>query len=84
MGVMRKRAALALAVSLIALPGCVTQEELRKRDQAACISYGFQRGTTEFSTCLQRESISRRYGYGDRYRFAFGLGYGNYWGYGHH
>jgi len=64
MGVMPQRAALALAVSLMALLGCATQEELRKRDEAACTSYGFQRGTTEFSTCLQRESIGRRYGYG--------------------
>jgi hypothetical protein len=55
--------AFVFAVSLTALAGCATQEELLKRDEAACISYGFQRGTTEFSNCLQREAIARRYGY---------------------
>ena len=64
MGVTTARMAFVLAVSLMALTGCATQEELRKRDEAACISYGFQQGTAEFSNCLQREAIARRYGYG--------------------
>jgi hypothetical protein len=55
--------ALLLATSWIALTGCATEEELRKRDEAMCISYGFQQGTTEFASCLQRESVARRYGY---------------------
>ena len=54
---------LVLAVSLLALAGCATPEQLRQRDEAACASYGFQRGTTEFAACLQRESLARRYGY---------------------
>jgi hypothetical protein len=58
------RMAFVLAISFMALAGCATEEELRKRDEAACISYGFQRGTTDFSNCLQREGIARRYGYG--------------------
>jgi hypothetical protein len=63
MGVIPKRAAVILAGSLVMLTGCTTEAELRKRDEAACISYGFQRSTIEFANCLQRESIARRYGY---------------------
>ena len=51
------------AVILAILTGCATADELRERDEAACIGYGFQPGTAEFATCLQRESIARRYGY---------------------
>jgi hypothetical protein len=58
------RSVLALAVSSM-LIGCTTEEELRRMDEAACISYGFERGTVEFSNCLQRESLGRRYGYGN-------------------
>ena len=54
------RAALFIAV-LVALASCVTPEELRAQDEAACLSYGFQRGTPDFATCLQRESLARRY-----------------------
>jgi hypothetical protein len=67
MGLPPKRAALLLAASWLALAGCATEEELRKRDEAICISYGFQRGTIEFSNCLQRENIARRFGYGFEY-----------------
>jgi hypothetical protein len=62
--VMPKRRALVVAVSWVALAGCATEEELRREDEATCTSYGFQRSTTEFSQCLQRERIARRYGYG--------------------
>ncbi|HUC65825.1 MAG TPA: hypothetical protein VMA53_10380 [Stellaceae bacterium] len=54
------RAALFIAL-LVALTSCVTPEELRAQDEAACVSYGFQRGTPDFATCLQRESLARRY-----------------------
>lgn len=60
---MRGSRTFALAVSLTALAGCATAQEIREQDEAACSSYGFQRGTTEFAGCLQRESIARRYGY---------------------
>ena len=68
-----KRAALALVVSWMALTGCATEEELRKSDEATCVSYGFQRGTTEFANCLQRENIARRYGYGSGYGYGYGF-----------
>jgi len=55
------RAALFIAL-LVALASCVTPEELRAQDEAACLSYGFQRGTPDFAACLQRESLARRGG----------------------
>jgi hypothetical protein len=63
MHVTPKITALVLAISLMALAGCATAEDIRQRDEAACTSYGFHPGTTDFSNCLQRESIARRYGY---------------------
>jgi hypothetical protein len=55
------RAALLVAL-LLGLAACISPEELRQQDEAACLGYGFQRGTTDFATCLQRESLARRYG----------------------
>jgi len=63
MDAMPKSAALVLAMSLTVLAGCATAQDIRQRDEAACASYGFHPGTTDFSNCLQRESIARRYGY---------------------
>jgi hypothetical protein len=54
------QATCVLAVILAILTGCATADELRERDEAACIGYGFQPGTAEFATCLQREGIARR------------------------
>jgi hypothetical protein len=72
MDVMPKGAALLLAISLIALAGCATAQDIRQRDEAACTSYGFKLGTTDFASCLQRESIARRYGYGYGYYPTWG------------
>jgi hypothetical protein len=47
--------ALALAAS------CVSPEELRRQDEATGAGYGFHPGTDAFATCLQRESLARRY-----------------------
>ena len=47
--------ALALAAS------CVSPEELRRQDKATCAGYGFHPDTDAFATCLQRESLARRY-----------------------
>jgi len=55
------RLALA-AMMLIGLAACVSPEDLRRADEAACTSFGFKPGTPEFATCLQRESLARRYG----------------------
>ena len=53
---------LIAAVGLCALVGgCVSLEELRAQDEAACTGYGFRPGTDDFATCLQRESLARRY-----------------------
>ena len=40
---------------------CVSPEELRRQDEATCAGYGFHPGTDAFATCLQRESLARRY-----------------------
>jgi hypothetical protein len=51
------------AILLLAggLAACSTPEEIRQMDEASCASYGFQRGTTDFAACLQRETLARRY-----------------------
>jgi hypothetical protein len=48
----------ALALSL---PSCVSPEELRREDEAMCTGYGFHPGTDAFASCLQKESLARRY-----------------------
>jgi hypothetical protein len=61
----RLLAALRVAAGLALLPGlagCMTPEELRLQDEAACRSFGFQANTNDFAACLQRESLARRYG----------------------
>ena len=61
---MRKTLALLLtSVSFLVLSGCVSDAELRKQDEAQCMSYGFKPGTTDFANCLQRENLARRYSY---------------------
>ena len=55
------RATLALAI-LASLASCVSPEELRQADEAACTSFGFKPGSDPFAECLQRESLARRYG----------------------
>ncbi len=53
---------LILAICALALAAsCVSPEELRHADEAACTGYGFKAGTNEFANCLQRESLARRY-----------------------
>jgi hypothetical protein len=71
---MARRAAIAIAasVALLGVAGCASPEELRRRDEAACASYGFQPGTPDFSACLQRESIARRYNDSPSVSFGFG------------
>jgi len=56
-----KATIIPLVFVALALAGCVTPEELRAADEAACRSYGFQPSTPDFAACLQRESLARRY-----------------------
>jgi hypothetical protein len=51
---------LALAVTL-SLASCVSPEELRREDDATCADYGFHAGTDAFASCLQKESLARRF-----------------------
>jgi hypothetical protein len=61
---MAKRIATVLTCTLVLwLAGCVSEAEMRRWDEAQCVSYGFKPGTTEFAGCLQREVLARRYGY---------------------
>jgi hypothetical protein len=48
-------------VSALAVAFDLSAEELRHQDQATCAGYGFHPGTDAFATCLQRESLARRY-----------------------
>jgi hypothetical protein len=54
-------------VVLLGPVGCVSREELRAHDAAACTSYGFQQGTGEFAACIQRENLSRIYWWSSPY-----------------
>jgi len=57
-----RRALVALcALGACGLSGCVSAEQLRQEDEAACVSYGFQPQTPDFASCLQRENLARRY-----------------------
>jgi hypothetical protein len=58
------RHALAFVLAICALTlaaSCVSPEELRREDEAACTGYGPAPGTNDFANCLQRESLARRY-----------------------
>jgi hypothetical protein len=59
---LRRILAFVLAIFALALAAsCVSPEELRHEDEAACAGYGFKPGTNDFANCLQRESLARRY-----------------------
>jgi hypothetical protein len=64
--------------ALSALPGCVSEAELRAQDEAQCASYGFERGTPAFAGCLQQETLARRYILNSY--DAGPPGYGPFWG----
>ena len=63
----------ACAPALI-LASCVSPEELRREDEATCADYGFRPGTDAFASCLQKESLARRY---------WGPAPPSYWGWGY-
>jgi hypothetical protein len=69
---MTKRHAVLLVLSAVvpALAGCVSPQELRARDEATCRGYGFNPGTTEFATCLQREQLARQYYWSAPYAYG--------------
>ena len=47
--------------AILALTSWVFPEELRREDEAACAGFGFHPGTDAFASCLQKESLARRY-----------------------
>jgi hypothetical protein len=68
----------ALSSILAGLSGCVSLEELRAADEAACASYGFQPNTPDFAGCLQRESLARQYSGPPMAQYGH-AGYGSGW-----
>jgi hypothetical protein len=69
---------IVIAIMLIGLAACVSPEELRARDEAACARFGFQPGTPDFAVCLQRESLARSYYAEPALSFGFGFGGGRW------
>ena len=57
----RLRLGWVVFVLSLALGSCVSPEELRREDEATCSGYGFHPGTDAFASCLQKESLARRY-----------------------
>jgi hypothetical protein len=70
---------LVLALAL-ALNSCVSPEELRREDEATCTGYGFHRGTDSFASCLQKESLARRYWEASPPYWGWGYWWGEGWG----
>jgi hypothetical protein len=79
----QRRLGFAWVVVALALASCVSPEELRREDEATCAGFGFHAGTDAFASCLQKESLARRYwdalpppywGWG-----YWGEGWGPYW-----
>jgi hypothetical protein len=60
----------------LALAACVSPEQPRAQDEANCRSYGFQPGSPDFATCLQRESLARNYYQGGGTSLGLGFGFG--------
>jgi hypothetical protein len=51
---------LAAALTVLALTGCVSWQELAANN---CLYYGYNPGTDEFASCAQSEMMAMRYQY---------------------
>ena len=51
---------LAAALTVLALTGCVSWQELAANN---CLYYGYRAGTDEFASCAQSEMMAMRYQY---------------------
>ncbi len=67
---------IAIILSLLTLPACISAEQLRAQDEAACYSYGFQPGTVNFSQCLQQQALARDYYRPSNVGLGLGFGFG--------
>ena len=78
----RRRLGSALVVCALrlalALTSCASLEELRREDEATCAGFGFHPGTDAFASCLQKESLARRYWDVSPPPY-WGWGWGPYW-----
>jgi hypothetical protein len=53
---------LVCAVALtLALASCVSPRNSAREDEVTCAGYGFHPGNDAFASCLQKESLARRY-----------------------
>jgi hypothetical protein len=76
---MRKGLTLVILSFIAAgLAACASPEQQRQIDTAACQRYGFQAGTPDFATCLQREQLARDHNTGSS--VGVGVGGGSYGG----
>ena len=76
---LRRSLAFAWLFCALALASCVSPEELRREDEARCGGYGFHPDTDAFASCLQKESLGRRY-WGASLAPYWGWGWGSWWG----
>ena len=64
------------ALGLLSVSACVSAQELRAQDEAACIRYGFRPGTADFAACLQQQDLARDYSYSAGPAIGLGFGFG--------
>jgi len=69
----RGMAVLSAGLMVGALVACATPPVLQQRAEAACMSYGLQPQTPDFSSCLQRETLAQRYGGGSGVSLGIGF-----------
>jgi hypothetical protein len=73
-GLMSRGMAMLLAGLLVdTLVACAAPPALQQQAEAACMAYGLQPETPDFSSCLQRETLARRYGGGSGVSLGFGF-----------
>lgn len=69
----RGMAMLLAALLAGALVACATPPALQQQAEAACMAYGLQPQTPDFTSCLQRETLARRYGGGSGVSLGVGF-----------
>jgi hypothetical protein len=55
--------AILSVTALAGLAGCISPDELRSQDQAACSRYGVKPDSPDFASCMQWHAQTPRYAY---------------------